>query len=80
MQRWQYLKNRIYEICMSNYQENVEPDIDKILGLAYDWMQTKKQISNKDIDDFCNNLDIILKEEIQLRMCNTIKDVIWLTK
>lgn len=80
MQRWQYLKNRIYEICMSNYQENVEPDIDKILGLAYDWMQIKKQISNKDIDDFCNNLDIILKEEIQLRMCNTIKDVIWLTK
>lgn len=42
MIEWQILKRKMIGIYHANCYKNIEPDLDKMLGLAYEWYKKRK--------------------------------------
>lgn len=80
MIEWQILKRKMIDIYNANCYKNIEPDLDKMLGLAYEWYKNEKIITNEKIEVFCSNIDSILKQEIELRKKDSSEKAIWLTR
>lgn len=80
MIEWQILKRKTIGIYNANCYKNIEPDLDKMLGLAYEWYKNEKIITNEKIEVFCSNIDSILKQEIELRKKDSSEKAIWLTR
>lgn len=80
MIEWKILKRKMIGIYNANCYKNIEPDLDKMLGLAYEWYKNEKIITNEKIEVFCSNIDSILKQEIELRKKDSSEKAIWLTR
>ena len=80
MTEWQILKRKMIDSYNANCYKNIESDLDKMLGLAYEWYKNEKIITNEKIEVFCSNIDSILKQEIELRKKDSSEKAIWLTR
>lgn len=52
MIEWQILKRKMIGIYHANCYKNIEPDLDKMLELAYEWYKNEKIITNEKLKCF----------------------------
>lgn len=52
MIEWQILKRKMIDIYNANCYKNIEPDLDKMLGLTYECTKTKKSLRMKKLKCF----------------------------
>lgn len=52
MIEWQILKRKMIGIYHANCYKNIEPDLDKRLGLAYEWYKNEKSLRMKKLKCF----------------------------
>lgn len=77
---YQKIISRIYSNC-EQMELPIQIDWDKVESLVQQWIECNDTSSLDEIDVFCNNVEHILKQEIELRIYDkSLKGAIWLTK
>lgn len=72
--------NRFLKLSKLILNKNIEIDYDKIRWLTEEWLERNNKVDVIMLNDFCNNLETIVKEEIILREKSNNQNSIWLTK
>ena len=72
--------NRFSSLNRIAINKKIEIDYDKIRWLTEEWLEHNKMVDRTMFDEFCNNIEDIIREEIFLRENRNSQKCIWLTK